>query len=443
MRFINGDWGLRDYDSEPVIWAETPNQCEHEHEWIDSHQGGLVHENRNFSKGSQEEVHGDKQTTHIKKEDHKSNYFCKNKPCNAWKGNLGQEPTHQMFINHLIQIFEKLRPKLTKHATLWINLGDTYAGGGNASGHTKETKNLGKKTLESGYVKSPPSQKVKGIKNTSLIGIPARFFIAMIDIGFIARNEIVWHKNNPMPGSSKTRYTVDTERIFFFVLQGKHYFEQQFESMKEESIQRMDAGFKVYPREWSNPNSPLSGGKTVNFKRNEKGRNARSTWFINNKGYSGAHFAVFPEKIPFNAISAGCPKLVCIKCDLPEKTEYKVIEKGTTRPGITIKEGAKIRSEADPHKEFHSSELSRFRYELKYGVDKIIKCDCNAGFRKGMVLDPFMGSGTTAVVAENLDRDWIGIELNPDYIKIAKKRIEVNRIRLNKLKETKMQQSRI
>ena len=185
--------------------------------------------------------------------------------------------------------------------------------------------------------------------NKSLLMIPYRFAWSMIEKGWILRNVINWTKPNQMPSSAKDRFTVDFEPIFMFVKSQKYYFEQQFEPyskpMNRWGGENLEANGKS---EWDKGTKQTTYRKR-NMRPNPDGRNMRTTWNINTKPFSEAHFAVYPEKLVERMILSGCPE-------------------------------------------------------------------------NGIVLDPFHGSGTTGIVAKKLNRNFIGYELNPDYIKISKKR---------------------
>lgn len=162
---------------------------------------------------------------------------------------------------------------------------------------------------------------------------------------WILRNTIIWHKRNAMPSSASDRFSVDFEYLFFFVKQGKYYFEQMFEEASSDFGRGpIDAEQKYASNIGNQAHSGWMGGNP------SQGRNMRTVWQINTQPFKEAHFAVFPPELPRRCITAGCPK-------------------------------------------------------------------------EGVVLDPFMGSGTTALVAKQLNRNWVGIELNEEYIKMAEERI--------------------
>jgi len=262
-------------------------------------------------------------------------------------GQLGLEPTFQEYINKLCDIFDEVKRVLKKEGTCWVVIGDTYGGSGKGAGgkSKKQLSNKGsyfKKSKESWNFSKVPITEQDVSK--SLCQIPSRFAIEMANRGWILRNEIIWHKPNCMPSSVKDRFTVDFEKIFFFVKNKKYYFETQYdEATSTDNFTRDRDNTRLN----NTPGRTKMGGlKTNHYIK----RNKRCVWEITTKGYSEAHFAVYPEKLCEIPIKAGCPP-------------------------------------------------------------------------KGIVLDPFFGSGTTGLVAQNLGRNWIGIELNKDYIKIANKRL--------------------
>jgi site-specific DNA-methyltransferase (cytosine-N4-specific) len=257
-------WGLRDYKTEPLIW-DAVEGCEHE--WgeevrkvsINHGQCGSTltggHNSWNCS--------GEVRTG-----------FCAK--CGAWRGQLGLEPTPQLYIQHLVGIFDEVKRVLKDTGTCWVNLGDTYGG------TTKTDK--------------------------SLAQIPSRFAIAMTDSGWILRNEIIWWKRNCMPSSVKDRFTVDFEKLFFFTKSKKYYFEQQLEPVAECSIRRAEYGWNC-----DRANNGVDGPQGIHVEKmgtrfvRPSGRNKRCVWDITTRPYKGAHFAVFPPELVETPIKAGCP----------------------------------------------------------------------------------------------------------------------------------------
>ena len=136
-----------------------------------------------------------------------------------------------------------------------------------------------------------------------------------------------------------------------------------------------------------------------------------------------AHFAVFPEELCEIPIAAGCPKEVCKKCGMP-KLSYRA-KTNDDAFNIRVRDVKNGRLKHTDRKAT-KSEVVNYQdgYISKSESKNILGCDCNAGYCSGVVLDPFMGSGTTGIVAKKLDRDFIGFEVNPDYAKIARRRIK-------------------
>jgi site-specific DNA-methyltransferase (adenine-specific) len=162
------------------------------------------------------------------------------------EGQLGLEPTFQEYINKLCDIFDEVKRVLKKEGNCWVNLGDTYSGSGNGSGDKtyKDRQHIKREKFDLIY-KGQKAGKTE-LPDKCLIQIPSRFAIEMCDRGWVLRNEIVWHKPNCMPASVKDRFTVDFEKIFFFVKSKKYYFEQQLEPVSEISLKRSEYGWECY-----------------------------------------------------------------------------------------------------------------------------------------------------------------------------------------------------
>lgn len=323
-------------------------------------------------------------------------------------GQLGLESSPEEYIIRLCNVFDEVRRVLKDTGTLWVNIGDSY----------NSNHKVGTTDKKKGWKTGDISHKNQGragtpeIKVKSLVGVPFRFALEMIGRGWVLRNTIIWHKESCMPSSAKDRFTVDFEYLFFFSKEPQYYFEQQFEPFKQSSIER-----NKYPHNGGGDYAVKRGRKQGElFNEDNKGRNMRTTWTINPKGFSGANFAVYPEELIETPIKAGCPKKVCKECGLPKE---KVIETTLVNDELKPSKGEKYEAGSE-----FMSEKTRLRSEIKF-EDKGYKttCDCDCGFERGIVLDPFFGSGTTGLVAKKLGRDYVGIELNPEYVEMANKRI--------------------
>lgn len=341
--------------------------------------------------------------------------------CGAWKGSLGLEPTFDLFIRHLCDIFDEVKRVLKKEGTCWVNLGDTYSG--NKKGKTdKKISDYLKEESKSLHKKATITEK-------NLCLIPFRFALEMQNRGWILRNVIIWHKPNCMPSSVKSRFTVDFEYVFFFVKNKKYYFERQYEPLKESSLKR--AKYNSFSKK---TDKGIHGGMTLEtqlkiFRKISNGemtgRNKRTVWTIPTQPFREAHFATYPKKLIEPMIKAGCPEFICNNCG---KARGKITEVFYIPEGKSAKSQVKTLNREGTG---NGLDMGCVRpQEMKYGrATKITRqagytdCGCNAGFHPGIVLDPFSGSGTTLAVSKGLGRHYLGIDLNPEYIKMAQRRV--------------------
>ena len=313
-------WSLRDYGVPPSVWGERDDVdgCP-PHEW-----GGETH-----PCGTD---------------------ICSR--CGAWRGALGLEPTPEMYVEHMVEVFREVRRVLRRDGTLWLNLGDTYnAYNGNRgieSRYAGDRRRVGEPMFPSGY-----GLMAQTLKPKDLIGIPWRVAFALQSDGWYLRSDIIWAKPNPMPESVTDRPTKAHEYIFLLAKSERYYYDA--DAIREPfADERMgDPGpyrkTSAHERKANNARQDLGfinngGGWTRG--RELGGRNKRSVWTVATVPFPGAHFATFPPALVTPCILAGAP------------------------------EGA-------------------------------------------VVLDPFLGSGTTAAVAKSLGRRAIGIDLNPAYLDMA------------------------
>ncbi len=480
-------WALRDYGTDvEIIWDGDEN-CKHDFD-LKEIQTGTQHWNQGGKviPNKERKIHDGK----LEKVG-----FC-NK-CGSWKGQLGLEPTFDLYIKHLCDIFDEVKRVLRKDGTCWVNLGDTYytkSGSGFLNDNlTKDDKQV----LRSGLNKANELREGGQLPSKTLTLIPMRFAIEMVNRGWILRNNIIWYKPNCMPTSVKDRFTVDFEYVFFFVKNKKYWFEQQLEEFANSTLERVKYGYGG-KMESGNYSIQLEGAKK--FSKNvlegkNKGRNKRTVWRICPKSFKESHFAVYPEELCETPIKAGCPKFVCEKCGKPKVKILEhnkisdvgedLLETKKTPYSIQERKGfVKVRKLPDI--KYFAIALTKERVQLKYSIEKIESildsqaphhwfsgesfpsvndwqrlkelgfmlpefdkqltkeyykpaekqnldysekgykqtCDCNAKFTGGIVLDPFFGAGTTGLVALKQNKKFIGIELNSEYIEIAKKRLK-------------------
>lgn len=336
-------------------------------------------------------------------------------------GQLGLEPTFQEYITKLCDIFDEVKRVLKKEGTCWVNLGDSY----NNSSWAGDKPNKFEAQTNIGPAKKKHGRGGQiGYPDKCLAQIPSRFAIEMTNRGWILRNEIIWHKPNCMPSSVKDRFTVDFEKVFFFVKNKKYWFDS--ENVKEDAVD---------PESYTG-RRPRNAGTMAKFDKKNYGfagsinddgtlkcgqtyekRNRRTVWTIATKPFAEAHFATYPEALIEPMIKAGCPEFVCRKCG---KAREKIIKLGE----IISKGGSDNAKMGQNKSSYVGAEIKCKAMEQREHIEiGQTDCGCNAGFEGGVVMDIFMGAGTTALVAKKLGRNYLGIELNPEYIKIAENRI--------------------
>ena len=447
-------WALRDYKTTGQCWGGLTD-CEHD--WslkVHGHptRGNRTQVSQTMRPNSRP---GWNQPTEI------DSSFCSK--CNAWRGSLGLEPTIQLYIDHLVEIFDQVKRVLKKTGTCWVVIGDTYAAAGtrsNRNGMSKTTLGGGKKKLREIINNPRICSSEQNISEKSLCMIPERFAIKMIDHGWILRNKIIWYKPNCMPSSAKDRFTVDFENIYFFTRSQRYYFETQYEPMDS---QPHKAGNKkndstMWPHDkWHTLNNLQDPRYKDRLWGSALGRIKRCVWKISTKPYSGAHFAVFPPDLVLPMLKAGCPEFICNKCGFMRKLEYEETRYNThsyrfggnkaegygnstysgnewepviRTPKIDMKKEALERGYTEHSASRLVAGLHARTYagipigSIKHPQNVMTSCNCNEGFHPGICLDPFFGSGTVGLVALQNGRDFIGIELSSEYIKIAEQRLK-------------------
>ncbi len=345
----------------------------------------------------------------------------------GWQGILGSEPTVQLYISHLCDIFDLCRRVLKPTGSLWVNLDDSHAGSGGC--HKETHKN------DSGFqgkldpLKGGQAIFSSGIPAKSLCAVPERFVVEMVDRGWILRNTIIWQKLSCMPESAKDRFTIDFEYLYFFSVKPKYFFSRQFEPY-DKPLDRWGGDTKKTTDNLL-PESPYVGAhREREMRPNSLGRNHRSVWVINPEPQAPSkkkgevrHYAAFPPALCTTPILACVPEQICTKCGKPRVKMYKTGEL------VADYKGSKPRGELKPDALVCKITAKGFdkptpnhHYEVKeIGLSD---CGCNAPFRPGVILDPFSGTGTVAVEARKLGRHAVLIDISEPYCKIAQKRLE-------------------
>ena len=365
------------------------------------------------------------------------------------EGQLGLEETPDEYIDNMVKVFREVKRVLRNDGTVWLNLGDSYAGSNGSRGITENTPSVKKgdklllKRIEGRNftehkdggmpIISPDSI---GLKHKDLVGIPWRVALALQADGWYLRSDIIWNKPNPMPEPVKDRPTKSHEYIFLLTKSAKYYYDHEAikEPYSESSIERINqvtfdsqtGGDKDYGKvSVHSKNTNSIRGTLEKFKENlGSGRNRRSVWDITVKSYPGAHFATFPEEIPELCIKAGTSEGgCCLECGNPYK---RIVEKGEKVSSEDYKgQGKKDYASAlaENPSDVKRRTLESMRQVIYKGWEA--GCDCEGVKIPCVVLDPFAGSGTTCAVASRLGRDSIGIELNEEYLKLARKRCKI------------------
>ena len=341
----------------------------------------------------------------------------------GWQGALGNEPWLELYIEHLSMIFSEVKRVLRDDGTLWLNLGDGYAGSG-IRHYPHKRRGIGLKTKDQclvphraalalqGYAviyadeiwklidtlqkarENSDWESVRFVENTM-----RRWALATKianSAGWWLRSTIIWEKSNGVPSGANDRPTNNFEYVFLLSKSKRYYYDAEAikEPQKEVSIRRAfaknhldrrkDNGKDIYALS-STSQSLMLSKLSESIKNGEKPlRHKRCVWTIPTQGLKDEHYAVFPERLIAPMILAGSSPLVCAKCGAP----HKRIVKGSQTLGWKA------------------------------------SCSCNAGTTKSIVLDPFMGAGTTALVATEFGRDFIGIEIGSKYIEMTNRRLE-------------------
>lgn len=319
-------WGLRDYGT--AKWEGGNGNCEHT----------ISHYSDNLKPDCDRPVRGDRS-------------LCIKCGAKRIDSQIGLELTPQEYVEKIVLIFREVRRVLRADGTLWLNLGDTYS----AQRWTKKGETTTPAQPMNGMSdtwRAIAPTKESGLPDKNLVGIPWRVAFALQTDGWYLRQDIIWHKPNPMPESVTDRCTKAHEYIFLMSKNPNYYFDN--EAISENAISKQgkgaigrgQQGYSVASGKGMSPQQDHSGwmGGDGNT------RNKRSVWSVTVKPYKEAHFATFPKELIEPCVLAGCPK-------------------------------------------------------------------------DGTILDPFGGSGTTAEVAIENGRNALLVELNPEYIELAKTRI--------------------
>jgi len=457
-------WPHRDYGLPPIVWGGDPN-CTHR--WVTEltarpNQSGGPSAKQLTHPGSFNVDYHDRQTTSA---------FCVD--CGAWSGSLGLEPTPELYVAHLVEIFREVWRVLRPDGTVWINMGDAYWASGGAHKPHHRNPGLSKSAARNGVPAMQPTSTTR-YKPKDLIGLPHMVAFALRDDGWWLRQDNVWDKKNPMPDSTTDRTTRSHEFIFQLAKSGSttfwshprkrgsrtrpepdyvwihrltnevcsycpvsetlakklwrrknlyraHDYYYDYDAIKEplaeSSIGRIQqptfdqqtGGPKDYAH-GTNPNRSARKALENFAKSAPGGRNKRSVWHIATTPYKGAHFSTFPPDLITPPILAGSSEKVCAQCGAPWLRQRELV-------GQFQRRWSKANADGSPYNTQQSLQ------NLYRALPMRPTCHCNAAVIPGVVLDPFAGSGTTMQTARSLHRSFVGIELSEKYIGMIEERL--------------------
>ena len=362
---------------------------------------------------------------------------------------IGAEKTPEEFVENMVNVFREVRRVLRDDGTVWLNLGDSYARNSGTSPTVRHTDGREKNFDPSEALR--PQASSWGGKPKDLVGIPWRVAFALQADGWYLRQDIIWHKPNPMPEAVTDRCTKAHEYIFLLSKSQKYYYDheaikekasgtnerpQQIRAKQLANLHQLteahisaikscgvsDVGKAVVTQDGHGKNleeiqsladqaKSVLGGYYREFLMAPT-KNKRSVWTVTTKPFRGAHFATFPKDLIEPCVLAGTSAHgCCSECGAPWQ---RVIEK----TGEFQRRWSTNNAEGSPY----NNQGSMQNTYSTTGWEPTCKC-ADTSVVPCTVLDPFTGSGTTCVVALNHGRRFIGTELNPEYIKIATDRI--------------------
>jgi DNA modification methylase len=433
-------YGLRSYGTEPQIWSDPSNWTQQvaieegtfhcDHDWIPIKQYKDSWR-RGETASSYAQSHGVKRTPEQLKEGRWTHTeVCGT--CNAWRGELGQEPSPTLFIEHLTQCFAEVWRILRPDGTLWVNIGDSHYN--YRPGQHDDARAQGYNRLKSGNARDIPSftakrgYKIEGLKEKDLIGIPWMLAFALRDWGWYWRSECHWFKPNPLSESVTDRPTKNHEPILMFTKSERCFYDKwaitepptgnthpRLARSKRYQTRKNNGNAKGFAAEGRNNNSFMNA--TVGDIC-PGGRNKRSFWIMNVQGYPEDHYAAFTEELPKTAILAGSSEIGCCR------------ECGAPWSRMVLKPAKAINDKDELEERWRRAAAERgIDIDNATTGDSITlgwqrNCSCYAGRPvAATVLDPFSGRGTTGTVAVRYGRNFVGADLKPEYVKMIRKNL--------------------
>lgn len=407
-------WGLRDYGT--AAWEGGDPTCEH---------GIRTWDGPKQTQGAQ--------SGHASKADTIRPTDC---VCGARRTDfqIGLEETPEAYVASMVGVFREVWRVLRDDGTLWLNLGDSYASQGGRSEQGSTSQRLGRSNVGA-QTKSAGTKPPPGLKAKDLVGIPWRVALALQADGWYLRSDIIWAKGNPMPESVTDRPTRSHEYLFLLTKNSRYFYDA--DAIQEPQVfGDSDRQKKRRPEMWREQRDAHKGLKvweTDSLKTDgwpcgspsDGYRNKRSVWQVNPKPYKGAHFATMPPKLIEPCLRAGTSEKGCCPfCGAPWEREVETSGGRDWRQDKMVDVGIPGAVSGDG-----SNKRGRMKGNLRDTKTRMIKgwaptCNCDPHDPVPcVVLDPFSGSGTTGYVANREGRNFVGLDLNPEYLPLAEERI--------------------
>jgi DNA modification methylase len=375
---------------------------------------------------------------------------------------IGSEPTLDAFLATMVAVFRAVHRVLRDDGTLWLNIGDSYAGGAQGGTYNPETWSPLDKTEWTGHSSwttrqnraQMDSAKAANLPPKNLLMVPARVALALQADGWILRSDIIWSKPNPMPESCRDRPTNAHEHLFLFAKRPRYYYDG--DAVREgvtgnAHAQGSGVGVKGAPFGQGVKNNDSFAPSIRNATTDDlpTSRNLRNVWAIPTQAVKFKHYATFPEALVTPCIKAGTSQEgVCVECGAPWERMVEVGDLVPVSPAADKRPyESRVLEEASDATELEMGRRSK-THRSKCAYDRTTTgwrptCGCDTAVwmwdqrdwdrvpkLPALVLDPFMGSGTVARVAERLGREWVGVDLDERNRDMCELRLKRNQMEI-------------